>query len=411
VNDPPRFPFPEGPGIEPPVNYHEVTDPAGLLPVTLSTGFPALLVTRYEDVKTVLSDPGFSRAAYGGKSLFARERRSLALAMSDPPDHTRRRSAVARAFTARQAAQARPYLTQLAGALLSELRAAGSAADLVSGFCLPFPIAVMCRMLGLPFDDWPRFRPWVDAMMSASRYPPDHVARAHQHMYDYVAGIADATHTAVLEGETPEGLLAELLAPGGHGAPLSRDEIVVLVAGLLMAGYETTSNQLAICVYLMLSRAPLARSLRDSPQDVAPAIEEMLRWTSFMSTGGPPHAAAADVPLAGTVVPEGQVVVPVVDAANRDPQVYSCPAEIMVDRAQAPHLAFGHGRHYCLGAHLARAELQVAMTCLLAEFPDLELAVPAADIRWRRGMLVRGPQSLPVRWEQQVPARETEIQE
>lgn len=402
MTDQPRFPFPEGPGIEPPADYHKMTDPAGLLPVTLSTGFPALLVTRYEDVKTVLSDPRFSRAAYGGKSLFARERRSLALVMSDPPDHTRRRSAVAHAFTARQAAQARPYLTELAGDMLAGLRAAGPPADLVAGFCLPFPIAVVCRMLGLPFDDWPRFRPWADAMMSASRYPPDHVARAHQHMYDYVAGIADDTHAAVLRGETPAGLLAELLAPDGRGAPLSRDEIVVLVAGLLMAGYETTSNQLAICVYLTLTCAPLARAVRAGPQAVAPAIEEMLRWTSFMSTGGPPHAAAADVPLAGTVVPEGQVVVPVVDAANRDPQVYSCPAEIMAARAEAPHLAFGHGRHYCLGAHLARAEMRVMLKGLLEEMADIELAgeteMAASNLFW-------GLKHMPVRFTAADPLR------
>jgi cytochrome P450 len=400
MNDRPRFPFPEGPGIDPPVNYHEMADPAGLLEVTLSTGFPALLVTRYEDVRTVLSDDRFSRSAYGGRSLFARERRSLALNMSDPPEHTRRRSAVAHAFTARRAAQARPWLARLAAAMLAELRSSGPPADLVTGFCLPFPIAVMCRILGVPFGDWPRFRPWVDAMMSASRYPPGQVAVAHQQMYEYVAGIADTVHAAARRGETPPGLLAELLAPGGCGERLSRDEIVVLVAGLLMAGYETTSNQLAICVYLLLTMQPLARLLRGCPEAVAPVIEEKLRWTSFMSTGGPPHATAVEVPLAGTVVPAGQVVVPVIDAANRDPGVYSCPGEIMVDRAQVPHLAFGHGRHYCLGAHLARAELQVAMTCLLRELPGLELDGLAQDVRWRRGMLVRGPESLPVRWSQ-----------
>jgi cytochrome P450 len=128
------------------------------------------------------------------------------------------------------------------------------------------------------------------------------------------------------------------------------------------------------------------------------AIEEIVRWTPFNNTGGVAHVATEDVELSGETVRAGQVVIPLVAAANRDPSVFADPGNLDLSRARNPHLAFGHGRHYCLGAHLARVELQVAIDVLLRELPGLTLAAPESALRWRQGMFINGMWQLPVRW-------------
>ncbi|HEY2948379.1 MAG TPA: cytochrome P450 [Micromonosporaceae bacterium] len=374
----PAFPFAERPRLEPPAEYARLPE---LCPVRLAGGRDALLASGYETVRTVLADPRFSRAAFTARPMFAREPGSLALVTSDPPGHGRRRGSIAHAFTARQARELRPDLVRLAGELLDDLRAAGTPADLVPAFTLPYPMLVMCRLLGIPDADRHVLKPWVDAMMSTSAYPPDVVAAAHQRMTAYF-------HEAV---EAGRGLIGELRADPA----LTREEVVVLASGLLIAGYETTGNQLAIGAYLLLREPALVRRLRTDPSAV---VDEILRWTPFNATGGIPHVATEDVPLGTTVVRAGQVVVPLTDAANRDPSVYPDPHRLDPDRPARPHLAFGYGRHRCPGAHLARVQLEVGLLALFDTFPDLALAVPEERLPWRHGMFVRGLWSLPVRW-------------
>ena len=373
-----KFPFAELPALAPPTEYATLPP---LAPVTLVDGQEAMLVTRYDDVRTVLADPRFSRAAYAAGPMFARRLESLALATSDAPEHARRRRAIGQMFTAHQARQSQDGLDALARELLA---AARGASDLVTAFTLPFPMLVMCRMLGLPDDDRHRLRPWVDAMMSTSAYPAEHVAQARGLIRAYFARVVGQRRR-----EPSDDLLGRLVAD----PDLSTDEAVMLGAGMLMAGYESTFNQLTICSYLVLRDPALAAELRRAP---AAAVDEMLRWTPFNATGGIPHVATEDVPLAGTVVTVGQVVVPLTDAANRDAAVFPDPDRIVVGRDAPAHLAFGHGRHRCPGAHLARTELEVGLLALLDE--DLTLAVPESELAWRQGMFIRGLRSLPVHW-------------
>lgn len=391
--NPPDFPFREGPGLAPPVEYPEVRAAPRVCPVTLPGGRRAVLAVRYADVRTVLSDDRFSRAAYQDGSLFAREPESLALVLSDAPEHTRKRRAVTAAFTARRAEQARPALAELAGRLLRGLRGTG-AADLVDAFTVPFGLTVICDILGVPDAGRPLLRPWVDAMMSTYRFPAERVRSAHESMHAYFAGLVD---TVWARGDG-EGLIAELGRPVEGERRLSRAEAVVMCAGLLMAGYETSSNQLAICVYLLLRDRRHWEHLRATPDAIPAAVEEMLRWTPLVATGGNPHVATEDVELSRCTVRAGEVVVPLVDAANRDPAVFAEPDELDLSRAGGQHVAFGYGRHHCLGAHLARVELQVGLAALLREMPEMVLAEPAAEPPWRTGMFIRGLWHLPVRW-------------
>lgn len=378
------FPFAVPEGLAPPAEYAELPR---LAPVRLAGGQDAVLATRYDDVKTVLADPRFSRSAYAASPLFARKPESLALVTSDPPHHGRRRRAVTHAFTARAARQSRADLERRARDLLQAMRAAGPGTDLVEAFTLPFPLLVMCDLLGLPTDDRHQLRPWVDAMMSTSAFTPEQVATAHTEMDTYFSRIV-----AAKAAEPGDDLLSELIA----SPDLSASEVVVLGSGLLMAGYETTCNQLTICTYLLLRDPSLADELRRDP---AAAIEEMLRWTSFNATGGIPHVATEDVPVGDAVIRAGEVVVPLTDAANRDPDAFPDPDRLDARRTDRAHLAFGHGRHHCLGAHLARTELEVGLVSLLAEFPDLALAASDEELRWRQGMFIRGLWTLPVQWE------------
>ncbi|MEV7013067.1 cytochrome P450 [Streptosporangium sp. NPDC051022] len=394
---PRRFPFPEGPDVRPPREYEELLGRPGLPAVTLSNGSDALLVTRYAEVRAVLSDDRFSRASFAGRPMFARTPESLALATSDPPLHTRRRRAVLQAFTARRAREQTPWLRALADDLLDELATRARPADLVEAFTVPFALRAITEMLGVPAADRARLRPLVDRMMSAGRFAPEEVAAAHEEAGRYFAGLVALRRAEIARGEAGRDLLTELLtAP--EPERLSLKEIEVFGAGLLMAGYETTGNQLAMCALTVFGDPALADRLRARPDALAPAVEEMLRWSSLVATGGAPHVATEDVRLGETLVHAGQVVVPLTDAANRDPAVFADPGRFAPGREDNPHVAFGHGRHFCLGAHLARAELHVGLGALLRRFPDLAVAVPAGELVWRRGMFIRGLRELPVRW-------------
>jgi cytochrome P450 len=379
------FPFPQSPDEQAPPEFSELPTCPGLPAVQLSTGVEALLVTRYDEVRAVLSDDRFRREP-AGRPLFARTRESLALAASDPPDHTRRRKAVAPYFTARDAERQVPRIRQIAAKTADELATRPEPADLVNAFAVPFALRVIAERLGVPEADHAFLRPKVDAMMSTTRFPPEQVRAAHEQAREYFADLIACREAELDDGFPSDDLLTDLLrAPDGRG--LSRNELVVMAAGLLMAGYETTSNQMAMCVLMLLREPGEADRLRADPDLIPPAVETMLRHSALMSTGGAPHMAIEDVYVGDTRVQAGQVVVPLVDAANRDPQA-----------GERPHLSFGHGRHFCLGAHLARVELAIGIRTLLERFPALELAVDQAAVTWREGMFIRGPMALPVRW-------------
>ncbi|MFF1873758.1 cytochrome P450 [Kitasatospora herbaricolor] len=411
MTDPARFPFPPAGDVRPPDAYHDVLSTGTPHPVQLSSGQPALLVTRYEDVTAVLGDDRFSRAGYTGlaRPLFARKTESVLLATADAPDHTRRRRAILPAFTARQVRLLRPRLEALAERLLDELTAGAAAgeADLVGGFTVPFPLQVICEALGVPLDDSALLRAEVDILMSTSGHTREEVAAAQARMDDYFAALVADKRRAAEAGNPAEDLLTRLATRPDEdpGQRLSDREVVALGSGMLMAGYETTGNSFGMCVLLLLRHPTLAKTLREHPGRTPAAVEEMLRFTSLNNTGGAPHLVTEDTVLGGCPVSAGRIVVPLTDAANRDPAVFADPDAFDPDRPDvASHLAFGHGRHLCLGAELARAELQIGVNALLRRFDVLELAVSEGELEWRRTMFINGVWRLPVRWSAARPA-------
>ncbi|CAN3978342.1 cytochrome P450 [Kitasatospora purpeofusca] len=405
TDDPARFPFPPAGDVRPPDAYHAILHARAPHPVQLSSGQPALLVTRHEDVTAVLGDDRFSRAGYTelARPLFARKTESVLLATADAPDHTRRRRAILPAFTARQVRLLRPRLEALAEELLDDLTAGatGGETDLVGGFTVPFPMRVICEVLGVPLDDGAMLRAEVDILMSTSGHTREEVAATQARMDEYFTALVDGKRRAAEAGTPADDLLTRLaLRPDDDpDQRLSDREVVSLGSGMLMAGYETTGNSFGMCVLLLLRHPDLVKRLRAEPERIPAAVEEMLRFSSLNNTGGAPHLVREDTVLGGFPVAAGQIVVPLTDSANRDPAVFADPDAFDPDRADVgSHVAFGYGRHLCLGAELARAELQIGVHALLRRFDVLELAVPEDELDWRRTMFINGVWQLPVRW-------------
>jgi cytochrome P450 len=367
-----------------------------LVRVRLPYGGEAWLARRYEDVKVVLADPRFSRAAAFGKDVpraipFINKRKGL-LDM-DPPDHTRLRRLAAKAFTAKRVELLRPRAQQIVDGLLDDMIAAGAPADLMGSLSWPLPITVICEMLGVPYTDRERFRGWTDAMLAITAYAPDEIQQSRQNLIDYMGELLDQRR------EHPaDDLLTALMQARENDDRLRPDEVVALAVGLLAAGHETTANHIGNFVYSLMTHPDELAKLRANHDLVKPAVEELLRHTPIGASVGFIRIATEDIEVGGTLVRAGEGVFVDGHTADRDPSVFDDPQELRLDREANPHIAFGHGVHHCIGAQLARMELQVALGTLLRRLPDLKLAVDAEKAPWKHGRLVRGLQELPVTW-------------
>jgi cytochrome P450 len=369
--------------------------------VRLPYGGDAWLATRYADVRTVLGDPRFSRAAAGGREDMPRATSAVeaqtGILTMDPPEHTRLRRLVAKAFTANRVRDLRPRTERIADDLLDRMIAAGPPADLVEHFALPLPITVICELLGVPTADQASFRAWTDRALAITAFTPQEIDSSRRQLREYIAGLI-ARRRRVASDD----LLSALVRARDDEDRLSEAEMVDLGVGLLIAGHETTANQISNFVYTLLTHpAELADLLADL-NELPAAVEELLRFTPLGGSAGFARIATEDIELGGTLVRAGEAVFVEMATANRDPSVFTHANELDLKRASNPHMGFGHGVHHCLGAQLARMELQVALYALLTRLPRLSLAIDEKDVPWRRGRRVRGPQTLPVTWSKAI---------
>jgi cytochrome P450 len=376
--------------------YQQLLDNEPLSQVRLPYGDPGVLVTRYDDVKTVFSDPRFGRSVPTDRDQprVTPEIIPLGLMEMDPPDHTRIRRLVAKFFTARRAEQQRPAIEQLASALIDNMIAAGPPADLVECFAARLPIGVICEMLGVPHDDHNEFRRWTEAMNDLS---PD--ADGQQRM-EAIGMLANYMKDMIAQrrAEPTDDLIGELVLARDEDDRLSEDELIFLCLVLLVAGYETTANQISNFVYLLLTHPDQMALLRERPELLPTAVEELLRFIPLSTLAAFPRYAKAEVTLSGGTVAKGQPVLTSTNAANRDPRIFADPDRLDITRPATSHLAFGAGPHHCLGASLARMELHVSLKLLIERLPGLRLAIEANDVSWKPTLLLRGPMELPVTW-------------
>ncbi|MFD0690013.1 cytochrome P450 [Actinomadura fibrosa] len=391
-------------GRERPVTTEETEDTAraGLSEIVLPSGQRMRTSNRHADVRQMLTDARFSRDLRRGTGARMvrgddiNDDRDSLLNM-DPPRHTRLRRIVAGAFAPRQVAAWRPRVTEITRRLAAEMAGHGAPADLVQVFVFPLPVRVICELLGVPEADRDRFRDWAEATLSMSNAVADERARASREFRDYVrALIAERRRTP------GEALLDELIAAHDGDDVLTEAELVSLVINLITAGHETTANLIATAVHTLVTGGLYGRLAADAAASgdytaPDPLVEETLRHAT-PAQYGMPRVALEDVDLPSGRVERGETVLPLLAQANRDPEAFPAPAEFDPARDGAAHLTFGHGAHFCLGAGLARLEVQTALTVLLTEFPRLELAVPPEEIPWREATFVTGPRRLPVRW-------------
>jgi cytochrome P450 len=323
----------------------------------------------------------------------------------DPPDHTRLRRLVSKAFTPRRVALFEPRVRQLTDRLVDGFAARGEA-DLIHEFAFP-PIYAICDLLGVPAEDQDDFRDWAGMMIRHGGGPRGGVARSVKRMRAYLVELIHrkraepaAGPAAGADGGAGDDLISGLIRASDHGEHLTENEAAAMAFILLFAGFETTVNLIGNGMHTLLThpgpRAELQASLaRGESALLESAVEELLRhdgpvelatWryaTTGLTVGGQPIAA-------------GDPVLVVLAAADRDPARFTAPDSVNLARADNPHLGYGHGIHYCLGAPLARLEARTALASLLTRLPDLRLAAEPADLRWRGGLIMRGLRTLPV---------------
>jgi len=383
--------------LEPDPQYAELRRTEPVCRVQLPYGPPAWLVTDYSLTKSVLSDARFSRAAAVGRDNPRESAADISqvaesVLSMDPPAHTRIRMLVGKAFTPRRVAELRPRATDIASGLLDDMIAAGPPADLVSSFSFALPSIMICELLGIPEADRHTFRGWADATVSTTTTTPVQEQDAYLHLVGYLASLFEERRA-----RPGDDLLTGLVQARDNDDRLSESELLVLAMALLVAGYETTAHQITNMTYTLLTRPAQLQQLRQRPELLPGAVEEMLRFNVFGSAINP-RIATTDVELGDVLVRAGEPVLCSRSSANRDEQVFSRAAELDFDRDPNPHVAFGYGPHFCLGANLARMELQVALGAILARLPRVQIAVPEDSLLWRDGTVMRGLAAFPIIW-------------
>lgn len=353
------------------------------------------MVFDYEGVRRVLSDPETfsSRAAPGGGKPLEW------MIFMDPPRHTKLRAIVARAFTPRVIAGLEGRIAEISRGLIDRFVGRGEV-DLAAEYSVPLPTMVIAEMLGIPSEDWPRFKRWSDAILLLSDTvsgTPDDAARAgaafmaaRAEMSPYVAGVLERRRT-----EPADDLLTRLATAEVDGQRLTDQEILGFFQLLLLAGNETTTNLINNAVLCFAENPGELARVRADMKLLPRAIEEVLRYRSPLQAAF--RVTLHDAQVHGKTIPAGSLVLTMIGSANRDPKQFAEPARFDVTRDPNPHVAFGHGAHFCMGAPLSRLEARVALTDLLGRLPRLELAV---DGPWepRRAFHVHGPTRLPVRF-------------
>jgi cytochrome P450 len=369
-------------------------------PVTLPHGDRVWLVTRYADVRAALADPRLHKDWAGkltGPDWVPDEVTGyLAVHMlnSDPPDHTRLRKLVTKAFTARRVAGLRPRVEAITGSLLDAIEARAAAGedtvDLIGAFAFPLPVTVICELLGVPARDQAQFRQWSNAIV-ASEGEPGSFRAAGEAMYYYFTELI-----AAKRARPADDMVSALIEARDSGDSLDERELMAMLWLLLIAGHETTTNLIASGTLALLTNPAELDRLRSDPSLLPGAVEELLRYANPLN-----HATdrftLEPVEIGGVTIPAREWVLCVTSSANRDPDRFGDPDRLDVRRDAGGHVAFGHGIHYCLGAPLARLEGEVAFGALLARFPALSLAADPATLRWRPSSLIHGLETLPVR--------------
>jgi cytochrome P450 len=398
VEQVPHYPFANPTALEPPQEWAELRGGCPIAPIRLASGDQALLLTRYDDVKQVLSDPRFTRQldAPDAARVTANESGGVfgsgGSSMSGE-EHRAWRQLVGKAFTAKRVMAMQPRIEAMAVELVERMAAEGAPADLVGNVGFPLPVWAICDLLGVPDSDREKFAYWSDTMLSMTRYGQEEIDAAQAEFDGYLVALV-----AAKRAEPGDDLISELLAMvEGLDGRLTEQLMLGTAKGLLVAGHETTANMIGKMVAMLLADRTRWEALLADRALIRTAAEEALRFDANPGFGMPRYLSE-EVEVAGEKLPGGTTVICSMASANRDERQFEAAGEMRLDRSPNPHLAFGAGPHSCIGQALARTELQTVLKVLLDKLPALELAVPTVELRRREGLIVGGLERVPVRW-------------
>jgi cytochrome P450 len=364
-----------------------------------------LVLTRYADCTSLLRDPRASadfrksdtfreQAIAQGFDYDALLQENRSFLFLDPPDHTRLRGLVNKAFTPRVVETLRPRIAQIVGELLDAALDRGEM-DVMEDYAYPLPVAIICDMLGVPVEDNVRFREWTKeaarSLDPEQLLPPDEVERRQKVFDAFRAYFEDLI--AKRRTQPADDLISALIAVEDEGARLSHEELLSTCILLLIAGHETTVNLIGNGTYQLLQHPDQMALLRERPELIKTAVEELLRFDPPVQLTG--RIAMEDMPFGDKVLRKGEQAVILIGAANRDPAQFPDPQRLDLTREDNRHIAFGMGIHFCLGAPLARVEGQIAIGELVSRTRDIELTVEEPP--YKENLVLRGLASLPVR--------------
>jgi cytochrome P450 len=385
--------------FNPTPELREIRETDGVRTTINAFGMKVFLVTRHEDIKVVLSDherfsnsrpPGF--VLPGAPNIPDDEQASVRagnLLGLDPPEHQRLRRMLTPEFTIRRMKRLEPRIVEIVDAQLDAMEKAGPPVDLVANFALPIPSLVICELLGVPYGDRDDFQRRSARQLDLS-IPISERMELQRQGRAYMSSLVERARRQ--PGEDILGMLVR-----EHGTELTDDELIGVAGLLLLAGHETTSNMLGLGTLAMLRHPDQMAAVRDDPDAIGPAVEELLRWLSIVHSAIPRITTTA-VEIAGVPIPAGELVFVSLPSGNRDPGFIDSPEVLDIRRGAPGHLAFGHGVHHCLGAPLARMEMRIAFPALLRRFPTLALAEDFADVTFRSFHFIYGLKSLEVTW-------------
>ncbi|ADD45431.1 cytochrome P450 [Stackebrandtia nassauensis] len=355
-------------------------------------GPPIWLVTGYEDTRTVLGSNKFSndfaKMTAEDDLAFLKDVNPGGLGFKDPPDHTRLRKMLTPEFTMRRLRRLIPRIEEIVAERLDAMEAAGDGVDLVDAFAVPIPSLVISELLGVPYPDRADFQ-----RLSESRFDflgdIEGCLAAVQDTLEYLSGLV-----AQQRAEPGDNLLGMLVRE--HGDNISDAELTEIADGILIGGHETTASMLALGALHLMTKPEHFAMVRDDDDKVVPVVDELLRYLTVVQVAFP-RFALEDVKLSnGQVVRKGEVVLASLSGANRDSAFGADAEKVNIFRDMPPHVAFGYGLHRCVGAELGRIELQIAYPALLRRFPNLRLAVPFEELKFRELSIVYGVEKLPV---------------
>ncbi|WP_326522885.1 cytochrome P450 [Sphingomonas sp.] len=388
----------ETPPLDPPKLYSFFRQREPIARVRLWNGNAAWIVTRWEDVRTVLASPHASAVTSNpGFPTFSSARaaqlsvRKTFINM-DPPEHSKYRRVLTKEFTIKRLEALRPAIQQVADQLLDAMIASGSPADLREGFAMPMPATIISTMLGVPYEHHDQLRAWTEQRNELNG-DPEAVRSAANQMLALISDILRQKEAEPGDADLLSRMARDFILPGA----ITHDEGVQMASLLYAAGHDTSANQIALGMLSLLQDRAQFEAVRDDPAMLKPAIEEMLRFSTIVHFNSV-RVATADIAVGDVTIKAGEGIFALLSAANRDPAVFEDPDAFDIFRPRHDHLAFSYGIHQCLGQPLARIELEIAFETILRRLPNLRLAVPADTLKFDEDTMVFHVKQLPVAW-------------